>query len=112
LTDPAKKNLSDFYKSLLFKIENEIQRLNEEAKPNEEEIKLQDNINKNPSDLESRYNLAKIQWEKNKSQQAIDTCLEIVKIDRNWNNKAAYTLLIEIFNKLGSSNEIVMKARK
>lgn len=53
-----------------------------------------------------------MQWNKNKIQEAIDSCLQIVKIDRNWNNKAAYNLLIEIFNKLGASNEIVIKARK
>lgn len=38
--------------------------------------------------------------------------LDIVKIDRNWNNRQAYNLLIEIFNKLGAANEVVVKARK
>lgn len=38
--------------------------------------------------------------------------MQIIKIDRNWNQKAAYTLLLEIFTKLGSSNEVVIKARK
>ena len=36
----------------------------------------------------------------------------MLSIDRNWNNKAAYQLLIELFNKMGASNEVVVKARK
>lgn len=81
-------------------------------KPTEEEIKLKAQIEKNPSDLQSRYDLGKLQFEKGKHDEAIETCLQMMSIDRNWNNKAAYTLLIEVFNKLGATNEIVIKARK
>jgi len=43
---------------------------------------------------------------------AIESCMQMIQIDRNWNDRAAYNLLIEIFNKLGASNDIVIKARK
>lgn len=33
-------------------------------------------------------------------------------IDRNWKEKAAYNKLMEVFNKVGSSNELVVKSRK
>lgn len=56
--------------------------------------------------------MAQIQWEKKKIEEAVESCLDIVKIDRNWNNKQAYQLLIDIFNKVGASNEVVIKARK
>lgn len=36
----------------------------------------------------------------------------MIAIDRNWNNKAANQLLMEIFGKLGSANELVVKGRK
>jgi thioredoxin-like negative regulator of GroEL len=36
----------------------------------------------------------------------------MLAIDRNWNNKAANQLLMEVFNKVGSSNELVVKSRK
>ena len=38
--------------------------------------------------------------------------MEIVAIDRNWNDKEAYKMLIEVFGKVGTANEIVIKARK
>lgn len=62
--------------------------------------------------MDSRLSIAKIQFEKGKMDDAIESCMQMIQIDRNWNNRAAYNLLIEIFNKLGSSNEIVIKARK
>ena len=69
-------------------------------------------IEADPSDLESRFKLAQLQWEKKKVEQAIESCMQLLKIDRNWNDKAAYQLIIEIFNKVGASNEVVVKARK
>lgn len=73
---------------------------------------MQEQIERDPSDLEARFNLAKIQWEKKKAEEAIESCLQIIAIERNWNDKAAYNLLIDIFNKLGASNELVVKSRK
>ncbi len=71
-----------------------------------------DKIEKTPQDLESRFSLAKLQNEAHRYPDAIETLLQIIAIDRNWNNKAAYQLLLEVFNKIGSSNELVVKSRK
>ncbi len=35
-----------------------------------------------------------------------------MKLNKNWNEKAAYNLLIEIFTKLGATNELVIASRK
>ena len=37
--------------------------------------------------------------------------LDIVSIDRNWKEKTAYNTLMEVFAKLGSTNEAVKKGR-
>ncbi|CDW78100.1 thioredoxin [Stylonychia lemnae] len=112
ITEPQKKNLSDYYKNLLNKVQAEILNILHTQKPSDEELQLHEKIDKDPSDLQSRYDLAKMQFEKTKYDEAIETCLQIMQIDRNWNQKAGYTLLLEVFAKLGSSNEVVIKARK
>ncbi len=58
-------------------------------KPSEEEISLIAKIEKTPGDLESRYKLAKIQADAGRYPDAIESCLQMLAIDRNWNNKAA-----------------------
>ena len=62
--------------------------------------------------MQARYDLAKMEFEAQKYEQAIETLFKLIKIDRNWNEKAGYNLLLEIFNKVGASSELVMKSRK
>ena len=62
--------------------------------------------------MDKRYKLAEIQFENGRYEEAIENCLQMLAIDRNWNSKAANTLLMKVFNKIGSSNELVVKARK
>lgn len=38
--------------------------------------------------------------------------MSILKVNKAWNDRAAYNLLIEIFTKLGPKSEIVIAARK
>jgi len=38
--------------------------------------------------------------------------MDILKVDRNWNDKAAYKEMIEIFTALGAGSDVVVKARK
>ncbi len=63
-------------------------------------------------DLNSRYQLAVLQFENSEYEEAIKTLLEIVKIDRNWNNKSAIDLLKQIFSFLGSDNKLTIEGRK
>ena len=44
--------------------------------------------------VEKRYELAKHLLEREEFEEAIELCLEVVKIDRNWNNAAAQKLLL------------------
>ena len=38
--------------------------------------------------------------------------LDIMSIDRNWQEKKAHNTLMEVFKKLGQTNEAVKKGRK
>ena len=68
-------------------------------------------IETNPSDLNLRYKFAVHQFDNSDYEAAIDTLLEIIKIDRNWKNKAAHKLLIQIFNFLGSNDKVTVAGR-
>jgi putative thioredoxin len=62
--------------------------------------------------LNWRYQLAVLKFENNEYEEAINTLLEMIMIDRNWNNKAAQNLLIYIFNFLGGDNKLTIDGRK
>ena len=50
--------------------------------------------------------------EKNRAEEAIPLLLDILSIDRNWEEKKANNTLLEVFKKLGQTNEAVKKGRK
>ena len=43
---------------------------------------------------------------------ALPLLLDILKIDRNWEEKKAMEKLMEVFKKLGSTNDAVKQGRK
>ena len=69
-------------------------------------------IEKDPKDLNWRYQLAVLQFDNSDYEEAIQTLLEIIRIDRNWNNKAANDLLKQIFSYVGSDNKLTIEGRK
>lgn len=73
---------------------------------------METEITKNPLDLESRYYLALQYFEHSDFEKTISTLIEIIKIDRNWNNKAAHNFLLKVFNFLGSANKLSLEGRK
>ena len=56
--------------------------------------------------------MAELLIEKNRAEESIPLLLDILKIDRNWEEKKAYEKLLEVFKKLGQNNEAVKKGRK
>ena len=50
--------------------------------------------------------------EKNRAEEAIPLLLDILTIDRNWEEKKAHNMLMEVFKKLGSANDAVKQGRK
>lgn len=73
VSDAAKKNLPEFYISMLSHIED---ALNEHAfKPSEAELQLIDQVDKDPSNLDLRYQLALLQNAEGRYGEVIETCL-------------------------------------
>ena len=100
-----------YWGKLIYKVDEEIQRLEALAKPDDIELELRKKVEAEPEDLDTYYKLAELLVEKNRGEEAIPLLLDIVAIDRNWNDKLAYNKLMEVFAKLGSANEAVKKGR-
>jgi len=73
---------------------------------------LENEIEKQPEKLENRYQLALEYFEHADFEKSIVSLMEILKIDRNWNNKAAHTFLLKIFNFLGSNHPLAIDGKK
>jgi len=73
-----------YWTSLVFKVDEEIQRLEHLAKPDEAEMNARQAIEKEPSNLDNYNTLATILIEKNRHEEAIPVLLDILTIDRNW----------------------------
>jgi putative thioredoxin len=76
------------------------------------ETELLKKIEENPKDWESRYEFAVLCQSKGNPEEAMKQLFEIVRGEREWNNKAARLLLIKIFDSLGEDNEVAIKGRK
>ena len=63
-------------------------------------------------DLENRFAYAKWLFEKERLQESVEQCFEIIKYNKTWNERAAQTFLVEVFNKMGPKTEQVASLRK
>lgn len=69
-------------------------------------------LDKNPADLQARYNYAFALFGAGECEQAIDELLTIFMTDKEWNNDAARQLMFKIFTVLGPSDPITLKGRR
>ena len=103
---------SAYWSDLIYKVDEEIQRLEQLAQPDEVEGDLRASMDADPSNLTNYFSLAELMIEKNRAEEAIPLLLDILKIDRNWEEKKAMEKLMEVFKKLGSTNDAVKQGRK
>lgn len=73
---------------------------------------LQTKVDAHPKDLEARFELAQAQFAAQQTEASIDNLLEIVRIDRTWNDQAGRKQLIKVFDTLGATDPITVEARK
>ena len=66
----------------------------------------------NPQDLQARQDLALALFAIGEEADAMNQLLESIRIDRDWNDTAARTQLLEFFKTLGPANQHVMRARR
>ena len=65
-----------------------------------------------PKDFQSRLDLAMAYWAANQKQEAIDELLDMIKLDRNWNEAAARQQLLKFFEALGFADPLAVAGRK
>jgi len=69
-------------------------------------------LENNPENNDLRLEIAQYAIESGSYEHAIETLLDIMKIDRNFQNKVANKLLLDVFAKLGATNPLVIQGRK
>jgi len=63
-------------------------------------------------DIQARYDLALAQYGAGMSEEAIESLLACMRMDRSWNDDAARMQLLEIFNALGPAAPEVIAGRR
>lgn len=114
LTEAQVKDMpaDSYWFRLIYKVDEEIQRLEALAQPDEAEGLLRQKLETEPENLATYYELAELMIEKNRTEEAIPLLLDILSINRNWEEKKANNKLLEVFKKLGQTSEAVKKGRK
>ena len=69
-------------------------------------------VDKNPKDPAARFALAQALFSAGQHEGAIDQLLELVRLDRTWNDEAGRKQLIKIFDTLGPTDPLTVDARK
>lgn len=73
---------------------------------------FQDRLAADPADHEARYELATALNAMGEREQAADALLEIIRRDRAWNEGAARTQLLKLFESWGSEEPVTGTARR
>jgi putative thioredoxin len=73
---------------------------------------LQKRLAADPADPQTKLDLALALFGRGRSEAAIDTLLEMIRADREWNDGAARQYLLKIFDALGSSNPLTTASRR
>lgn len=69
-------------------------------------------VDANPADHQARFDYAVAAFAAGDPEGAIDELLEIVRRDRAWNEEAARTELLKIFEALGPTEEVTVAGRR
>ena len=65
-----------------------------------------------PNDPQIKYDLALALYGDGLTEDSIDTLVDLVKSHQNWNDEAARTQLLKIFNALGHADPITVEGRR
>ncbi len=73
---------------------------------------LRASLQRNPADREAMFALATALYADGKVDEAVDTLLDLFRLDREWNDGAAKKQLMVIFDALKPQDPIVLKGRR
>ena len=76
------------------------------------EDQLRAAVARDPADRQARFDLATALHAAGKIDEAVDTLLDLFKLDREWNNGAAKTQLFTIFGALKPQDPVVLNGRR
>ena len=65
-----------------------------------------------PNNHQARFDLANALVAQNEREEAVDHLLEIVQRDRNWNEEAARTQLLKLFEAFGLTDPLTVASRR
>ena len=80
--------------------------------PSGETAELQARVAADPADHQARYDLSLAQAASGDLKGAVDSLLEIVRADREWNDQAARKHLLVVFEAAGAASEIARDGRR
>ena len=72
---------------------------------------LRGRVDQNPDDLDARFDLAQLEAASGNYQAALDQYLEIIKRDRAYRDDGARKAMLDVFDLLGSENELTDRYR-
>ena len=73
---------------------------------------LRGKVEADPNDHQSRFDLAMALYGASQNEDALRELLELFRRDRGWNDEAARTQMVKIFEALGHDHPTTMKIRK
>jgi len=73
---------------------------------------LKARLEANPKDHESRFELARAHLARGEREAAIDTLLELMRMDRKWNDEAARKKLLTLFEAFGPEDPLTLAGRR
>jgi putative thioredoxin len=76
------------------------------------EDQLRAAVARDPADRQARFDLATALHAAGKIDEAVDTLLDLFKLDREWNDGAAKTQLFTIFGALKPQDPVVLNGRR
>lgn len=76
------------------------------------EAELRAAVTADPQDRQARFDLALALHAAGKVDEAVDELLDLFRLDREWNDSAAKTQLMTIFDALKPTDPIVLKGRR
>jgi putative thioredoxin len=72
---------------------------------------LRGRVEQNPDDLDARFDLAQLEAASGKYQAALDQYLEVIRRDRAYRDDGARKAMLDVFDLLGSDNELTDRYR-
>ncbi len=73
---------------------------------------LSEKLLHNPDDLQTRYDLAQVEFLQGRREQAINNLMEIVRRKRDWNEDSARLQLLKFFEAMGPADPLTAQGRK